>query len=71
MTAIMPYLDKFVQWTAKNPEMTTNIVLVTGALLSLAAGLTGLGVVITYITPVITAIGAVIGAISVPVWIVI
>ena len=42
MENLMPKLDQFTQWTANNPEMAKNILLVVGALAGLISAVVGI-----------------------------
>jgi len=62
--SVLPMVQGFAMWAAANPDLTTKILLVTGAVAALVAGIAFLG-------PIIAGIGTAIGIITSPILLVI
>lgn len=63
---IEPVILRTTDWISKNPELTKNILLVSGAIAGIVAVLGTLGVVMPAVVAGATAIGAALGLISLP-----
>lgn len=66
VATVTPVLEKVAVWIEQNPELTKNIILVSGAIFALLAILASLGLAIGAISAAVSGLGVVLGLILSP-----